>query len=76
MGPVSVVVQELDGSFAHVVHVDAQISKHDLPCHSKCRKQKKKRVPLATEEEVEIDLTQMDADSPVMWVRVDAEMLY
>lgn len=62
-------VQELDGCFTHTVQIDADVSKHDLQCHSKGRRQKRKRVPLSTGEEVEIDLGQMDPDSPVMWVR-------
>lgn len=69
VGPLTVIIQELDGCFTHTVQVDAAISKHDIVCHSKGRKQKKKRVPLSTGEEVEIDLLQMDADSPVMWIR-------
>lgn len=35
----------------------------------KGRRQKKKKIPLSTGEELEIDLTNMDLDSPVLWVR-------
>jgi transcription initiation factor TFIID subunit 2 len=69
VGPLTIVVQELDGSFPHTVQIDGNLSKHDLPCHSKGRRQKRKRVPLSTGEEVEIDLTNMDPDSPIMWIR-------
>lgn len=69
VGPLTVVIQELDGCFTHTVQVDAAVSKHDILCHSKGRKQKKKRIPISTGEEVEVDLLQMDADSPVMWIR-------
>lgn len=33
------------------------------------------QVPLSTGEEVEVDLSNMDPDSPVLWVRVDPNML-
>lgn len=69
VGQLAIVVQELDGSVNHTVQIDSNLSKHDIPCHSKGRRQKKKRVPLSTGEEIEIDLTNMDADSPVLWIR-------
>ncbi|VDD94445.1 unnamed protein product [Enterobius vermicularis] len=69
VGPVTVVVQELDGSFVHTIQIDTDHSTHDLQCHSKGRRQKKKKIPLSTGEELEIDLTNMDLDSPVLWVR-------
>uniref|UniRef100_A0A1I7WSM3 Transcription initiation factor TFIID subunit 2 n=1 Tax=Heterorhabditis bacteriophora TaxID=37862 RepID=A0A1I7WSM3_HETBA len=75
VGPLTVVVQELDGSFSHTVQIDGDTSRSDLQCHSKGRRQKRKRVPLYTGEEVEVDLTSMDPDSPVLWIRVDPELL-
>ncbi|KAI1715134.1 peptidase family m1 domain-containing protein [Ditylenchus destructor] len=75
VGPLTVTLQEFDGCFSHTIQVDATISKHDLQCHSKGRKLKKKRVPIATGEEVEMDLAQMEADSPVLWIRIDPDML-
>lgn len=69
VGQLSIVVQELDGSVSHSVQIDSNLSKHDIPCHSKGRRQKKKRVGLSTGEEIEIDLTNTDADSPVLWIR-------
>ncbi|MFH4981457.1 hypothetical protein AB6A40_008166 [Gnathostoma spinigerum] len=74
VGPVTVVVQELDGSFTHTVQIDTDHSKHDLQCHSKGRRQKKKKIPLSTGEELEIDLTNMDPDSPVLWLRLDPDL--
>ncbi|CAD6194636.1 unnamed protein product [Caenorhabditis auriculariae] len=71
VGPLVVVVQELDGAFTHTVQIDGATSHADLQCHSKGRRQKKKRVPLLSGEEVEIDLSNLDPDSPVLWIRVD-----
>ena len=47
-------------------------SKHDITCHSKSRRNKKKKIPLVNNEEVEMDLSAMD-DSPVLWIRLDPE---
>uniref|UniRef100_A0A914HZA3 Transcription initiation factor TFIID 150 kDa subunit n=1 Tax=Globodera rostochiensis TaxID=31243 RepID=A0A914HZA3_GLORO len=74
-GPLLVVVQELEGPFVHTVQIDAAVSRHDIQCHSKGRKLKKKRIMLGTGEEVDVDLNSMDADSPLLWIRVDPEML-
>ncbi|PAV72478.1 hypothetical protein WR25_05891 [Diploscapter pachys] len=41
LGPLTVVVQELDGSFSHTVQIDSDISRSELQCHSKGRRQKK-----------------------------------
>jgi transcription initiation factor TFIID subunit 2 len=61
--------QELDGYYTHTVQIDSDVSKHDIQCHSKGRKQKRKKVPISTGEELEIDLSSMDPDSPIMWIR-------
>ena len=75
-GPINVTVQELDGSFNHTFKVEEQIkNSYDIPCHSKSRKNKKKKIPLITGEEVDMDHSRMDADSPVLWVRIDVDML-
>lgn len=68
-GPLSIVVQELEGHFVHTIQIDAAVSRHDIQCHSKGRKLKKKRILLGTGEEVDMDLAMMDADSPVLWIR-------
>ncbi|CAG2104136.1 unnamed protein product [Medioppia subpectinata] len=74
VGPLIVTVQELDGTFKHPVQIEDNITKHDLTCHSKSRRNKKKKIPLCTGEEVDMDLTSMDQDSPVLWIRIDPEM--
>ena len=51
-GPLIVSIQELDGSFPHTVQVEDTVSHHELPCHSKSRRNKKKKIPLCTGEEV------------------------
>ena len=47
-GPLTVSVQELDGSFQHPVQVEEIVNNHELPCHSKSRRNKKKKIPLVT----------------------------
>ncbi|KAJ1521858.1 hypothetical protein ONE63_002203 [Megalurothrips usitatus] len=74
MGPLTVTIQELDGTFKHQLQVEGTPAKTDITCHSKSRRNKKKKIPLCTGEEVDMDLTAMDADSPVLWVRLDTEM--
>ncbi|CAD5227139.1 unnamed protein product [Bursaphelenchus xylophilus] len=74
VGPLTISIQELDGCFTHTVQIDANTSKHDLQCHSKGRRQKRKKVPLSTGEELDIDLSALDADSPVMWIRIDPQI--
>jgi transcription initiation factor TFIID subunit 2 len=74
MGPLMVWIQELDGSFKHNLQIEENTTKHDITCHSKSRRNKKKKIPLCTGEEVDMDLSQMDADSPVLWIRVDPDM--
>ncbi|RWS10616.1 Transcription initiation factor TFIID subunit 2-like protein, partial [Dinothrombium tinctorium] len=74
MGPLSVWVQELDGTFKQSLQIEETATKHDITCHSKSRRNKKKKIPLCTGEEVDMDLSNMDADSPVLWIRVDPNM--
>ena len=70
-------VQELDGSFSHTVQVEDTVSHHEIPCHSKSRRNKKKKIPLITGEEVDMELSAtFDTDSPVLWVRVDSDMTW
>ena len=73
MGPVVVALQELDGWFKYNLAVEQVKSKHDITCHSKSRRNKKKKIPLVNNEEVDMDLSAMD-DSPVLWIRVDPDM--
>uniref|UniRef100_A0A4W3I5N5 Transcription initiation factor TFIID subunit 2 n=1 Tax=Callorhinchus milii TaxID=7868 RepID=A0A4W3I5N5_CALMI len=74
VGPLKVTVQELDGSFNHTLQIEENSLKHDIPCHSKSRRNKKKKIPLLNGEEVDMDLSAMDADSPLLWIRIDPDM--
>ncbi|XP_065647290.1 transcription initiation factor TFIID subunit 2 isoform X3 [Hydra vulgaris] len=77
VGPMILCIQELDGSFPHTVQVEDIISQHELPCHSKSRRNKKKKIPLITGDEVDMDLSvTLDSDSPVLWVRIDPDMTW
>ncbi|KAJ8315654.1 hypothetical protein KUTeg_007804 [Tegillarca granosa] len=74
VGPLTVTIQELDGSFNHTFKIEENKTKFDITCHSKSRRNKKKKIPLLTGEEVDMDLSAMDADSPVLWLRIDPDM--
>lgn len=73
VGPLLVYLQELDGTFKHTLQIENTIVKSDITCHSKSRRNKKKKIPLCTGEEVDMDLSVMD-ESPVLWIRLDPEM--
>ena len=62
--------KELDGPFQHTVQVEKGTTKVVLSCHSKARRTKKKKVPLLTSEEVDIDHAINDPDSPILWIRL------
>uniref|UniRef100_UPI00358F3A99 transcription initiation factor TFIID subunit 2 isoform X2 n=1 Tax=Myxine glutinosa TaxID=7769 RepID=UPI00358F3A99 len=74
VGPLTVTVQELDGSFNHNLQIEENSTRHEIPCHSKSRRNKKKKIPLMNGEEVDMDLSAMDSDSPLLWIRVDPGM--
>ncbi|XP_048220089.1 LOW QUALITY PROTEIN: transcription initiation factor TFIID subunit 2-like [Perognathus longimembris pacificus] len=74
VGPLQVTVQELDGSFSHTLQIEENSLKHDIPCHSQSRRHKKRKIPLPNGEEVDMDLSAMDADSPLLWIRIDPDM--
>lgn len=74
VGPLVVWIQELDGTFKHTLQIEHQVSKKEIVCHSKSRRNKKKKIPLCTGEEVDMDLSHLDADSPVLWLRLDPDM--
>lgn len=67
-------IQELDGSFNHQFKIEENKTKFEITCHSKSRRNKKKKIPLMTGEEVDMDLNAMDADSPVLWLRLDPNL--
>lgn len=73
VGPLLIQLQELDGTFKHTQQIENTVHKADITCHSKSRRNKKKKIPLCTGEEVDMDLTVMD-ESPVLWIRLDPEM--
>ncbi|XP_055702172.1 transcription initiation factor TFIID subunit 2 [Phlebotomus papatasi] len=73
VGPLLVQLQELDGTFKHTLQIENTVVKADITCHSKSRRNKKKKIPLCTGEEVDMDLSPMN-DSPVLWIRLDPEM--
>lgn len=75
VGPLNVIVQELDGPFRHSFLIQNTTSKADITCHSKSRRNRKKKIPLSTGDEVDMDLTAMDTDSPVLWVRIDPSVM-
>lgn len=68
-GPFPLSVQELDGATKHVVQVEENTIKYDVVCHSKTRRHKKKRTPIWTGEEMDIDLNDADPDCPVLWIK-------
>lgn len=73
VGPLLVQLQELDGTFKHTLQIENTVVKADITCHSKSRRNKKKKIPLCTGEEVDMKLDVMD-ESPVLWIRLDPEM--
>ncbi|XP_076029935.1 TATA-box binding protein associated factor 2 isoform X2 [Oratosquilla oratoria] len=74
VGPLVVWLQELDGTFKHTLQIEHTLSKKEIVCHSKSRRNKKKKIPLCTGEEVDMDLSHLDQDSPVLWLRLDPDM--
>lgn len=59
-GPLTVTIQELDGSFNHTFKIEENKTKFEITCHSKSRRHKKKKIPLLTGEEVDMDLSAME----------------
>lgn len=60
VGPLVVNIQELDGTFKHILQIEGTMARADITCHSKSRRNKKKKIPLCTGEEVDMDLTAME----------------
>lgn len=75
-GSITVTVQELDGTFPQKLNIEEnKTTPFVITCHSKSRRNKKKKIPLCTGEEVDMDLSMMDNhDSPVLWIRIDPDM--
>jgi transcription initiation factor TFIID subunit 2 len=57
------------------LHIEDSLStKFEIQCHSKGKKNKKKKIPLITGDEVDIDMNQMDSDCPILWIRIDSDL--
>lgn len=50
VGPLLIQLQELDGTFKHTLQIENTVVKADITCHSKSRRNKKKKIPLCTGE--------------------------
>lgn len=59
-GPLLIQLQELDGTFKHMMQIESTSVRIDITCHSKSRRNKKKKIPLCTGEEVDMDLSAME----------------
>ncbi|PAA74224.1 hypothetical protein BOX15_Mlig007954g1, partial [Macrostomum lignano] len=74
-GAVAVSLQELDGPFTHTLKLDESAAVSDLPCHTKSRKIKRRKVLLSNGDELEDpDLGKLESDCSLLWLRVDPEM--
>ncbi|KAH9284794.1 Transcription initiation factor TFIID subunit 2 [Echinococcus granulosus] len=73
-GPLTAMLQELDGPFIHTFKLEEGRTSKDLQCHSKSRKHKKKKIPLSNGDEVEMDLSRIYPDSPLLWLRLDPDL--
>ncbi|CAH8475077.1 unnamed protein product [Heterobilharzia americana] len=73
-GPITVMLQELDGAFIHTFKLEEGRMSRDLPCHSKSRKHRKKKISLANGDEVDMDLARIDPESPLLWFRIDPDL--
>ncbi|VEL23658.1 unnamed protein product [Protopolystoma xenopodis] len=73
-GSISVMLQELDGAFMHTFKLEEGRTSRDLPCHSKSRKHRKKKIPLANGDEIDMDLSRIDPESPLLWLRLDPDL--
>ena len=74
VGPITFAVQELDGPFMHTLVCEDLVTNVDIPCHSKNRRLKKRKIPMSYGEEIDMDLRSLDPDMPVLWLRVDPNM--
>ena len=50
----------VSGWFKYTLPVEQMKSPHDITCHSKSRRNKKKKIPLVNNEEVDMDLSAME----------------
>ncbi|CAF4930761.1 unnamed protein product, partial [Rotaria socialis] len=74
LGSLVIRVQELEGSFSQTILLEDSVTKYELTCHSKVRRNKKKKIPLISGDEVDMDLNQMDPECPILWIRIDPDL--
>ena len=70
-GSLTVRINELDGTYDHVIQFDDVWHGFDFPCYSRLRKNRKKKIKYANGEEIEVDLTRRD--NPLLWIRIDPQ---
>ncbi|KRZ57634.1 Transcription initiation factor TFIID subunit 2, partial [Trichinella nativa] len=46
----------------------------EFSCHSKARRHRKRKIPIWTGDEIDMDLSAMDSESPVLWILVDPRL--
>jgi len=66
-------ITELEGTYEQVINFDDDMFEYDFPCHSRCRKTKKKKLLSEDGEEMEIDLSQK-RETPLLWFRIDPDL--
>ena len=67
---VTIRINEIEASFNHSIPLKNEYEGYDFQCHSKLRKNKKKKIKyLETQDENEIDLSRRE--SPILWIRID-----
>ncbi|CAG9761208.1 unnamed protein product [Ceutorhynchus assimilis] len=74
IGPLRLSMQESDGYFNYYLQIENFAARVNVVCHSKYRRNKKKKIPLCTGEEADIDLSAIMDESPILWVQLDPEM--
>ena len=82
-GSVYVRVNELEGTYDHIVNFDEEIHQFEFPCYSRVRKARKKKTKGGEDkdgnggETTGNDLNDDESkknETPVLWVRVDPEL--
>lgn len=68
-GTLVVRINELDGTYDHPIQFGDELHGVDFTCHSRLRKNRKKKIQYANGDEIEVDLTRRD--NPLLWIRVD-----
>lgn len=71
-GSLCVRINELDGTYDHVVQVDDLMQGFDFECNSRLRKNRKKKYRYVNGDEIIVNLT--NRDNPLLWIRVDPQL--